>query len=89
MPQVVTRITGDGGSGGGGSSSGGQTDAASASWLAPALGEGWGQAAGCRVALAWQGSQRQAWLVKAKHDTARMSEVQIQAMVAEEHAAFV
>lgn len=35
--------------------------------LAPALGEVWGQAASCRVALFWEGSQRFAMVVKAKH----------------------
>jgi hypothetical protein len=35
--------------------------------LAPALGEGWGQAASCRVALYWEGSQRYAMVTKAKH----------------------
>jgi hypothetical protein len=35
--------------------------------LAPALGESWGQAASCRVALFWEGSQRYAMVTKAKH----------------------
>lgn len=39
---------------------------AASAWLAPALGEGWGQAASCRVALFWEGIQRYALLVKAK-----------------------
>jgi RAD51-like protein 2 len=41
--------------------------AGSAGLLAPALGEGWGQAASCRVALFWQGAQRYALVAKAKH----------------------
>jgi hypothetical protein len=68
--QVVTRIA-DFSSASGTSSSaaaaGSSTTPSSAGLLAPALGEGWGQAASCRVALFWEGSQRCAMVTKAKH----------------------
>lgn len=62
--QVVTRVAADaaapsGAAGGAGGGGGGL--------LAPALGEGWGQAASCRVALFWEGPQRYAMVIKAKH----------------------
>lgn len=64
--QVVTRIADSNQGGSLSSSSGGGSIAPTAAWLAPALGEGWGQAAACRVALFWEGTQRYALLAKAK-----------------------
>ncbi|KAF6266070.1 hypothetical protein COO60DRAFT_641728 [Scenedesmus sp. NREL 46B-D3] len=69
MNQVVTRIADTASettAAGGSSSSSSSGFVTSAAWLAPALGEGWGQAASCRVALFWEGSQRYALLSKAK-----------------------
>lgn len=68
--QVVTRITDVSSALGTSSASaaaGSSNTPNSAGLLAPALGEGWGQAASCRVALFWEGSQRYAMVTKAKH----------------------
>jgi hypothetical protein len=76
--QVVTRIT-DVSSAAGTSNSaaaaaaGSSNTPSSAGLLAPALGEGWGQAASCRVALFWEGSQRYAMVTKAKHVPLKVS----------------
>eukprot|EP00878_Enallax_costatus_P036706 GHUV01041248.1.p1 GENE.GHUV01041248.1~~GHUV01041248.1.p1 ORF type:complete len:359 (+),score=139.27 GHUV01041248.1:184-1260(+) len=67
MNQVVTRIAGGGQTAADTSGPSGLSSSGTAAWLAPALGEGWGQAAACRVALFWEGSQRYALLAKAKH----------------------
>lgn len=68
--QVVTRITDTSSAAGtsaAASAAGGGSSANSGGMLAPALGESWGQAASCRVALFWEGSQRYAMVTKAKH----------------------
>lgn len=67
---MVTRITDTSGTTGASkaeSAAGSSNTVNSAGLLAPALGEGWGQAASCRVALFWEGSQRCAMVTKAKH----------------------
>lgn len=69
---MVTRVTDAGptaaaGTGLTGGAGGGGNTASSTGLLAPALGEGWGQAASCRVALFWEGPQRYAMVTKAKH----------------------
>jgi hypothetical protein len=71
--QVVTRITdssstvGWGLTAAGAAASSSAPSSASVGLLTPALGEGWGQAASCRVALFWEGSQRYAMVTKVKH----------------------
>lgn len=72
-PQVVTRITDSSSTGARGPTAAGAAtsssgpSSASVGLLTPALGEGWGQAASCRVALFWEGSQRYAMVTKVKH----------------------
>ncbi|WIA36239.1 hypothetical protein OEZ86_007571 [Tetradesmus obliquus] len=66
MNQVVMRIADSASSIAAAAKSSSGLSSSSAAWLAPALGEGWGQAASCRVALFWEGSQRYALLSKAK-----------------------
>jgi hypothetical protein len=64
----VTRLTDTSSApGAAAAAAGGNSSSSSAGMLAPALGEGWGQAASCRVALYWEGSQRYAMVTKAKH----------------------
>lgn len=69
--QVVTRITDSSSTAARGLSAAGAAastpSSASVGLLTPALGEGWGQAASCRVALFWEGSQRYAMVTKVKH----------------------
>jgi RAD51-like protein 2 len=67
--QVVTRITDSAAAAAGASSTSQQQQQPSSGsgLLAPALGEGWGQAASCRVALFWEGQQRRAMVAKPKH----------------------